>query len=308
MYRTYQDETERNLRNAIAHKQFRLDGSGTRRLITGETWRFRYHIATMGRLPDAGRIAHDLAWLRAHPWGKAPELGEEIDIDKPLPEHGQFGYGIAYLEVCGDSVKLQRGDWDGAEETLCAECAEQSRPDVGSEWAYYPLLAVNGEIRGNAPGVFRCDRCSAIIDDAESIMLQVWHEIEMPEPDETLHFADDVEEAMQDAADYVTMFRAAPGAWYVRVLDAERHLDDYRTGESAPIETVLYADSTRDAIERQLASGQLPMATMPSYRPWEPEYWSGRPYPAPDGYREPTIIGSPEHLPEPSRNAWGFWD
>lgn len=286
--------------------QNRMQDTGHRRLITGETWRYRHVIAYTGMLPIASRLESDLRWSRERGYGTSRDFDAETDLGQSLPDTGSHGYEIAYLLVYGDNQSLQRGDWSVGDDTLCAECAEKCALAPGDDAALYPLLGINGEISGNSPAVQRCDRCGAIIHDVESLLLQSWHDAEQAEPESSLYFAGDRERAMADAVEMVSWFRQHPGSWYVRLLDAERFLEDYETGEAWPIETLYYADATRERIERELAAGQATFPTMPEYRPWEPEFWS-YPYPCPDDFTLPTIVGSPADLPEPTYREWGFW-
>lgn len=249
-------------------------------IIRADNWRFRYDIALSGRYP------------RKDWYGKL-DLSNTNDA---LPAHGNYG-AIAYLEVIAhDSVELSRNEWDTGDSTICAECAEKCRPDIESEWGYLPLHESNGDI-GNYPGVTRCERCDEVIIDAETLAVVT---VIGDETDTYTFDSLDLDKAEERFKEWYEIALESRQQYAIALLDAERSLESYRTGESWPITVLNSADTESDkkrnryvAFARALEGGQQIMPEFPHMRyenPIFPQFLS--PIPA---WMEKARKGGPSH-------------
>lgn len=282
--------------------------SERRLLIRGDNWRYRSHIAQYGEYPNADYFRSHIAFYAGIGRSGSPRLTDWrtfADVDETLP-HGN-GYGaVAYLEVyAGDAVQLSRNEWDAADATVCATCAESGHPDVDSEWGYYPLLESLGEIGGTyAP--LRCDRCGNVIIDADTLILE-FQEPGADEPEREQFSASQWDGAARQfhAERERIAQKAEPGEfWFIRLLDAERKLSEHETGERWPVETVQYQDSRFRDVARHYAAGQSTLPGFPAPpQSWEilkwesvPEYWK---------LPIPETFGSPSYVPPLRLDEYG---
>lgn len=184
-------------------------------LLRADNWRFRAIVADTGRYPTDKYLIADMMRGGKHYGHK---------INEPLPGFGYGGYPYAYMVVYGN---VGRNDWDVGGDILCADCAEQSPPELGDDWAYLTLRQANAEITGyNDCRVIRCDGCGAILHDYETVTLDIFGSDGF-QSSET-YFASELDKALSIARE-----ESAYGLVSI-VRDAERHLDGY----GDPIETV----------------------------------------------------------------------
>jgi len=232
----------------------------SRDLITAEVWRYRAHIALYGRLPDqydiGERYQGDYALSRGRDyWDKSLR-------DDTLPSSDYHGYPIAYLQVYGENKRLQRGNWEGGENTLCADCAEHDRLEVGDDSAYYVMRQINAEITGNADmRVVRCEGCGEIIHDYETLALVV---TEGDETDSTLFYASERKKATAEYESELLRLQCVTDApWSITLVDAERMLERPVTGEDWPLEILAATDSERMSMAAHVAAGQSLLPDFP---------------------------------------------